>query len=289
MRIRRFTGRFGLSAISALMIACGGGGDAGGGGGDAPPAGGGGDAGMASPVDAATAGNVSGRVVFTGMAPEAMAIDMGTEPTCAAKYPNGAMSEEVVVGGDGGLDNVFIYVKEGLDGVQFPTPASEVVMDQSGCRYIPRVTGVQTDQGLVFRNSDGLAHNVNVAQGANRGFNLNQPVSMDSPARTFATPEVMIPVRCDVHGWMHGFVGVIAHPYFAVSANGGSFNLNTLPPGDYVIEAWHERYGVQTQNVTVATGQTAAVEFTFSEEMAIGAVVPLGEPLIIHHMGHDGL
>jgi len=197
-----------------------------------------------------------------------------------------ALSDEVIMGADGGLANVFIYVKEGLSGLEFSSPSAGAVMDQDGCRYDPHVVGVQTGQDLVFRNSDGLLHNINVAQGANRGFNLNQPFSMDSPARQFETAEVMIPVRCDVHGWMNGFIGVVDHPFFVVTTENGSFDLSTLPPGDYVIEAWHERYGVQTQNVTVTTGGTAAVEFTFAEEMAINAVVPMGEPIIVHHGTH---
>jgi hypothetical protein len=127
----------------------------------------------------------------------------------------------------------------------------------------PACAGRDAGQDITIRNSDGLLHNINASPDINRGFNSSQPVSMET-TRDFGSAEVMVPLRCDVHGWMNAYIGVLDHPFHSVSDGSGAFSLSTLPPGDYVLEAWHETYGTQTQNVTVATGQTAEVTFTFS-------------------------
>ncbi len=254
--------RFELRGIVApalmllVMAGCGGGDGGSGGGGDE------GGMAMESPVDAATAGNIAGSVVFEGSAPSMAVIDMSEESVCAAKHSSQPMIEEVVVNGNGTLANVFVYVKEGLESLQFPTPGA-VVLDQNGCVYLPHVLGVMVGQDITIRNSDGLLHNINASPDINRGFNSSQPVNMET-TRSFGSAEVMVPLRCDVHGWMNAYIGVLDHPYHSVSNSSGAFNLSTLPPGDYVIEAWHESYGTQTQNVTVTTGETAEVTFTFS-------------------------
>jgi hypothetical protein len=273
-----------LPLVALLAAACGGG--TGGGEPEAGSASTGAAAPAASSVDPSTAGNVAGRVTFTGTPQAATAIDMSGEPECAAKHGGaGTTTDQAVVGPDGGLANVFVYVKEGLSGQTFPTP-QPVVLDQVGCVYEPHVLGLQVGQTMTIRNSDGLLHNINASPKVNRPFNVSQPVVMDTN-RTFTAAEVMIPVRCDVHGWMHAYVGILDHPYHSVSASNGSFSLATLPPGDYVVEAWHEVYGTLTQNVTVATGATAEITFEFNEKMA-GNPVPLGEPWIIPHTeGHD--
>ena len=250
------------------------------GGGDGGGASGGGGAAVENPVDAATAGNIAGSVVFEGTAPSMDAIDMSSESVCAAKHASTPMIEEVVVNGNGTLANVFVYVKEGLESLQFPTPGA-VLLDQNGCVYLPHVLGVMAGQDITIKNSDGLLHNINASPAEQRGFNTSQPVAMET-TRAFGTAEVMVPLRCDVHGWMNAYVGVLDHPYHSVSNGSGAFSLSTLPPGDYVIEAWHERYGTQTQNVTVTTGQTAEVTFTFSPSMPRNAVVPLGAPIDLH-------
>jgi len=258
-----------------VMAGCGGGD-----GGGSSSSGGGGGAAMENPVDAATAGNITGSIMFEGDAPSMDAIDMSAESVCAAKHSSTPMIQEVVVNGNGTLANVFVYVKEGLENLQFPTPGA-VLLDQDGCVYLPHVLGVMVGQDITIKNSDGLLHNINASPSINRGFNSSQPVSMET-TRSFRSAEVMVPVRCDVHRWMNAYIGVLDHPFHSVSNSSGAFSLSTLPPGDYVIEAWHERYGTQTQNVTVTTGQTAEVSFTFSASMAQNAVVPLGTPVELH-------
>ena len=250
-----------LVAIVVFIAACGGGGAP-----TAPPAGGsepaGGGEEVKSPVDPATAGAITGKVQFTGTAPEPQPILMDSEPTCQEQYPDGAFTETVVVNDNGTLRNVFVYVKEGLGDLKFPVSKEGVVLDQQGCRYRPHVFGVQAKQDLIIRNSDGILHNIHPMPTTNRPFNLGQPVIMNT-TRQFDKAEVMIPIECDVHEWMKGYAGVLDHPYFAATGADGTFSLPNLPPGSYTLVAWHELYGEQTMQVTVGEKETKEVEFTF--------------------------
>jgi plastocyanin len=156
-------------------------------------------------------------------------------------------------------------VKDGLDPeYAFETPTTPVVIDQKGCVYTPRVVGVRVGQPIEVVNSDPTLHNVHALPMVNQEFNQGQPVQYSKLSRTFTAPEVMVRFKCDVHSWMAAWVGVVAHPYFAVTGADGSFQLPNLPPGTYTLEAWHEKLGPKTAKVTVAAGQTQAASFTFS-------------------------
>lgn len=218
----------------------------------------------ASPVDPATAGSVTGTVVLEGQAPRATTIRLDGDPTCATL--NGGSerpAELLIVGEQNALQNVFVYVKNGLEQVAFAAPTDPVVLDQQKCRYVPRVLGVQVGQPLVIRNSDPLMHNVRADGQINQPFNLGQPVQGIAMTRTFATREVMVPFKCDVHAWMSAHVGVLEHPFHAVTGATGSFSLDGLPPGTYTIEAWHERLGTATEQVTIGARERRDVRFAF--------------------------
>ena len=269
-----------IAAAAAVlaMAACGGGeqGDGDGGMEQAQE-----QAGPVVPPDSAATVDVT--VNFEGSAPEAEAIDMSAEESCARAYGEEGPTTQHVRVSDGRLANVFVYVKSGIDR-EFPTPRQPVTLDQEGCRYHPHVLGIQTGQPLEILNSDSLLHNINAQPSTNRGFNISQPQAGMSTTRDFALQEVMIPVRCDVHGWMNAYIGVLEHPYHGVSDGSGALTLENLPPGEHVLEAWHEEYGTMTDTVTLAAGGSADVSFTYSADMA-GAEVPLGEPLIVHGHG----
>ena len=213
-------------------------------------------------VDEAQAGTINGRILFEGTPPENPTIRMGSDPVCARENP-GTITFQTVSVTNGGLDNVFVYVKDGLGNYYVETPAEPVRLDQHGCRYEPHVLGVRVGQPIEISNSDETMHNVHALGKANRGFNFPQPIKGMKSRQTFPTPEVMVTVKCDVHPWMNAYIGVVNHPYFAVSANGGTFDLKNVPAGTYTIEAWHEKLGTQTQSVTLGAKETKPVSFTF--------------------------
>ena len=217
----------------------------------------------AKKVDAATAATLTGKVLFEGAPPANPVIKMASDPACSSANKGDVLSERYVVT-DGGLDNVFVYIKDGLGNKYlFDTPTEPVKIDQKGCHYVPHVLGIRTTQPLEIVNSDATMHNVHGMPETNREFNFGQPVPGMKNTVTFTAPEVLIPFKCDVHSWMNAYVGVVDHPYFAVSGNGGKFELRTIPPGTYTIEAVHEKLGRQSQSVTLGEKETKDVTFSF--------------------------
>ena len=214
---------------------------------------------------ATAGGTISGKIKFTGTAPRNPAIDMSEEATCKAKYPTAPTEENVVAGPANALANVFVYVSAGVPaGQTFTAPATPVVLDQNGCRYHPHVFGVMVGQSVEIRNSDAVLHNIKAVAKKNRPFNVSQPSAGMKTTRTFTAPEVMVNLQCNVHGWMHAWVGVRPDPFFAVSGADGSFSITGLPPGTYTIEAWHEKFGTQTATVTIAGTETKTANLTFA-------------------------
>jgi plastocyanin len=212
----------------------------------------------AAPADAAT---VTGLVKFEGTPAPMPNIPMGADPFCTSTHPTPVKAEDVVVGPAGELANVFVYVKDFRGAA--PAPAGSALLDQQGCQYKPHVSGVQVGQTLEIKNSDATLHNVHAMAEANPEFNIGQPVQGMVSKKTFEKPEVMVKFKCDVHGWMNSYVAVLPHPYFGVSGANGSFTISGLPPGSYTLEAWHEKYGTQTQQVQVGAKESKQVSFTF--------------------------
>lgn len=209
-------------------------------------------------------GTISGTIAFTGTAPANPAIDMAQEAKCREEYSSQPTDPQYVVN-DGKLGNVFVYVKSGLAaGATYTAPTEAIVLDQNGCLYHPRIFGVMAGQPVEIRNSDPVLHNIKAVPTKNRGFNISQPAEGMKTTRTFATPEVMVPLECNVHGWMNAHAGVMSHPFFAVSGENGSFEIKNLPAGTYEIEAWHEKLGTKTMSVTVPEGGTATADFSFA-------------------------
>jgi hypothetical protein len=225
--------------------------------GTAPAAGGG------TAFDPATGtATVTGKVAFEGAVPAAAQIKMNADPVCMSLHKEPVTSEEVLVA-DGKLQNVFVYVKEGLEKYSFTAPGDAATINQEGCHYLPHVGGMMVGQKLKIVNGDSTLHNIHCWAEKNPQFNIGQPVKGMETEKKFDTPEVMIHFKCDVHKWMSSYLGVLPHPYYGVSGKDGAFTLKNLPPGDYVIEAWHEKYGTQTQKVTVADKDSKEVNFTF--------------------------
>lgn len=248
-----------LSAVSCVvvLVGCGGDGDEGSTGADATS--------TAAVTPAGTA-SVSGSINFAGTAPSPQALNLDRE--CQELRDDQALSQNVVVNDNETLQWVFVYVKEGLENQEFAVSSDEVVLDQEGCMYQPHVIGLQTGQTLKILNSDPLLHNIHALPEDNRSFNFGMPNAGQEREQSFRVPEVMVRIKCDVHPWMEAWAGVTEHPYHGVSGEDGSFSIDNLPAGDYVIEAWHEEYGTQTQNVTVGDGESATLDFTFGDDIA---------------------
>lgn len=253
----RFPTRLATLAVCALAVACGGGTPQ-----DqaaAPEA----PAAETRPMAELGHSTVSGRVTFEGTAPPPRPVRMASDPGCLPAG-EGATSEALLVGADGGLQNVFVYVKDGLGDARFPVPSDPVLLDQDGCRYTPHVFGVQVGQPVSISNSDRTLHNVHTMPTSNQGFNFGQPAGVPAVTRVFNEPEIMVPFKCDVHPWMSAYLGVVPHPFFVVSQADGRFEITGLPAGTYTLEAWHEELGTQTIEVTVDGTSEAEAAFTFA-------------------------
>jgi plastocyanin len=186
-------------------------------------------------------------------------IDMAKEPTCAKQHATPIMTESVVTGPGSTLEYVVVYVSAGDQG----GPASQPVRyDQKGCEYIPHVATMEVNQPLEIYNNDQTSHNIHPMARVNSEWNRSQPPGAPPIKTTYAKAE-FIPVKCNVHPWMHGYFAVLGTSHYAVSDDHGEFHLKGLPPGKYTLTAWQEKFGTQTQDVTVSSGGTAHANFTF--------------------------
>ncbi|HEY6339391.1 MAG TPA: carboxypeptidase regulatory-like domain-containing protein [Candidatus Sulfotelmatobacter sp.] len=218
--------------------------------------------GVASPADATA--TLTGVVKFEGIAPKPSRIDMSADPLCAKAHATPATTEDIVVDDKGGLANVVIYVSDGLAGRTFQPPQQPAVFEQKGCQYKPHVLAMQANQKLEVVNSDETTHNIHPNPINNREWNMTQPHGVPLE-QTFAREEIAIPVKCNVHPWMRGYIAVFKHPYFAVSEKNGSFEVKNLPPGTYTITAWQEKLGTLNQKITVSAGESKTLDFTFKQ------------------------
>jgi hypothetical protein len=217
----------------------------------------------AAPAAPAAAGaTVTGKVNFDGTAPRMAAIKMDADAFCKSEHKEPVYEQEVVVNPNKTLEWVLVYVKEGVNGT-YPVPTAAITLDQHGCQYRPHVFGMQAGQPLKVLNSDGTLHNIHALPKKNAEFNIGQPFKGMETVKKFDSVEMPIRFKCDVHKWMGAYTGVFNHPFFAVTNDQGAFEIKNLPPGNYVIEAWHEKYGTQTQNVTITGTDAKTVDFNF--------------------------
>ena len=213
--------------------------------------------------DTSGAATLSGIVKLEGSQPVATRINMAADPACLKMHSAPVMSEEVATGTNGALKDAIVYISDGLGNRTFDPPTEPVVFEQKGCTYNPHILGMRARQTLKVANSDPTTHNIHPAPQNNREWNLSQPPGSSPIEESFAREEI-IPVKCNVHPWMKGYIAVFKHPYFAITSKDGAFDLKNVPSGEYTIEAWHEKYGVLTQKVTLETNQTKTLEFVFN-------------------------
>lgn len=206
-------------------------------------------------------GSIDGLVFFKGSPPTMAKLNKGSDPFCA-KSPG--YDEQVLVK-DGKLQNVFVRITE-KPAVDVKVPSEPVVVDQSECVFRPRVQGAVEGQPLRVRNSDGTLHNVHAYSGTKTIYNQAQPPRTPPLDKQFPAGTRIMKIKCDIHPWMTAYIHVVPHPFFAVSDDKGQFEISGLPPGDYTLEAWHERYGTQSIPVTVKANEAAKAELTYTPE-----------------------
>lgn len=208
---------------------------------------------------------IEGIVKLGSALPPARPLQLTADPVCARLhggkpvFPQGRD-----VGAEGLLPHVFVYIKRGLDG-RYTPPAEPVVLDQRSCIYVPHVFGILCGQTLEIRNGDPTAHNVHALARKNEAFNIAQANQGAKATKVFNRPEVMLKIKCDVHSWMEAYAGVLAHPFFAVTAEDGAFRIPRLPPGQYTVEAWHELFGTLSQDVDLSATAGAKLEFVYKK------------------------
>lgn len=218
-------------------------------------------------------GSITGTVAYNGTAPVAKKIDTSADPACGSKNPNLTTEENVV--NNGKLANAFVYVKDGAatDGTKigdytWAAPSGSITLDQNGCHYRPHVLGAMVNQDINITNSDPTTHNIHFTPKNNPDWNQSQPNGASPLAHKLTRAEVLVPVKCNQHPWMKAYIGVMKHPFFAVSGEDGSFTIKGVPPGTYTVVAWHEggANGTEkTMQVTVAANGSAKADFAFGE------------------------
>ena len=203
---------------------------------------------------------VSGKVTYEGTPAKQKPIDMSKEPSCAKQYQTPPTTETVVTGANNTLENVVVYISAGAP--DEGAPSKEAVFTQKGCRYTPHVLAFQVNQELKITNEDQTSHNIHPLAKVNREWNKSQPPGTPPITDKYDKAE-FIPVKCNVHPWMHGTFAVLKNSHYAISGSDGGFTLPNLPAGKYTVTAWHESYGEQTQEVTVTGSDTKSVNFVF--------------------------
>lgn len=212
-------------------------------------------------VDLNQAGIIRGTVRYDGPVRKQRPFSL---PHACASLHDGPVYPDTLVVDEGRLANAFVRIVEGLEGQIFPVPKAEVLLDQLGCVYLPHVVGVRAGQKLTFLNSDSEPHNVRASAKINRSFNIGMPNQGMRLTKVFRRPEMPVTLKCNIHPWMKAYVGVMAHPYFAVSDASGVFVLEHVPPGEYVLEVWQELLGAQTRTVVLGEKETVAIELTLA-------------------------
>lgn len=215
-------------------------------------------------IDPATAGSISGTVRYEGPDPSPAVVDMSSKPECHALHPEKTLDDVLLVKG-GRLAHAVVYVKSGLPKGSFAVPEEPVQIDQAGCMYLPRVSAARAGQPIRLKNSDAATHNVKAVPQSegSEPFNVNLQTKGSVQTVRLDAPEVAVPLLCSYHPWMLGHVAVFDHPFFQVTGEDGAFSLKGLPPGEYEIEAWHERLGTRSARVRLDPKGDQTVELSF--------------------------
>ncbi len=200
-------------------------------------------------------GSISGTVKFKGNAPAPKKLDVSKDKEVCGKTPK--VDQSLIVN-NGNLANAVVMITDIKKGKK--SEVKKVTLDQNGCEYKPHVLAFQAGSTVEILNPDGILHNVHSYSKVNSPFNIAQPKFKKTLDQKIDKPEA-IQVKCDVHGWMEGWLVAAPNPYFAVTDNSGNFKLTDVPAGTYNVEVWHEKLGKSSQKVTVKGKEDAKASF----------------------------
>jgi hypothetical protein len=216
------------------------------------------------PVDAATAGSITGTIKLDGTAPTPGKISMAAEAYCAQQHPTPVPAEDVVVGPGGVLANAVVYISDDMSKYAVTISSTPATIDQKGCMYHPHVVAMVAGQQLQITNSDATTHNIHPLPKDNAEWNVSQPPGSAPMMKTWGRPEDAIAVKCNVHPWMKSYMFAFKNNFFAVTGADGKYSIANVPPGTYTVTVWQEKYGNKTTSVTVPAKGTATGDVSFS-------------------------
>jgi hypothetical protein len=209
-------------------------------------------------------GSVRGRVIFQGDPPRRLKL-MLVKDTDVCGHED-QYDERLIVSKNKGIQNAVVYLTGVHGGKPLSSFGSEFVLDQRGCRYLPHVLLVPVNTPLEVLNDDGILHNLHTFSKKNRPVNMSQPKFRKKMEISFKHPE-FIHVRCDIHGWMSGWIIAVDQPYYAITDSDGNFSLSDVPPGTYTMNCWQEKLGEKTEQVTIAPGGSVSSTFAFNGQI----------------------
>ena len=237
---------------------------------------------LSAPVEAQAAGGaIEGKVVFNGKPRRNPLIQMGADPNCLTINAGKKVVNKLVdLHRDRTVGNVFVHITDELPGGA--PPAEPALIEQEGCIYHPRIAGAVVGQTLKVRNNDSTLHNIHSLSTKGNDFNVGQPKAGMEFEHKLKKAEVMMRIKCDVHPWMVGYLGVKSHPYFTVTGEGGTFRIEGVPPGTYTLQAWQEKLGAIDREVEVKAGETATVELAYgpAESAARSPALPIRDLVV---------
>jgi len=219
-------------------------------------------AGNSNSPQVSTGVQIRGAVKFAGTIPAPKPVSMSADPSCSKQHAGPVLNREVITDSKGGLQNAVVFIAGGLGDRTFDVPKDKVVISQKGCLYEPHVLVMRANQPLEVVNRDPTSHNIHPTPANNREWNKAE-LPGAALEEVFPREEIAIPVKCNIHPWMRGYIAVFKHPYFAVTREDGSFDLPSLPPGTYTVTVWHEKLGTTSQTISIGANETKELSFVF--------------------------
>jgi Polysaccharide lyase family 4, domain II len=204
-------------------------------------------------------GTIQGVVKLTGSAPTVAPIVVTkNQDYCGDSIPNPVY----VVGKDGGLQNVEVYLKDITTGKALATDPVAISLVNTHCMFSPRVQGASVGQPVKISSEDPVLHNTHPQNSVTNAtiYNIALPFKGFSVTKPLPATPQLIKVKCDAHEWMHAWIWDFDHPYFATTGDDGRFTIKDVPPGTYTLVAWQEAAGEKSMSVTVAAGKTVTAD-----------------------------